>query len=64
MDPAGTLLMWTGLPSWAAFLRILVVLKSHRCYLSSDVAQVVAVRSDQGLCRVVIPNIAQRIYDE
>ena len=29
------------------------VLKSYRCYVSSDIAQVVAVRSIQIICRVV-----------
>jgi len=29
------------------------VLKSYRCYVSSDVTQVVAVRSNHTLCRVV-----------
>jgi len=29
------------------------VLKSHRCYVLSDVTQVVAVRSNHTLCRVV-----------
>jgi len=29
------------------------VLKSHRCYVSSDVTQVVAVHSNHTLCRVV-----------